>query len=158
MDLEALQLPAGPRFFPSTASLTCRLRAAPPAGILAPPMTKYLFTPETARLASVKAHEARRRQRAARTTAGILATVQPLPDDAAPDGYLRARLACVRAQLERVDAMLLTESDPQRLDRLAAASSRLAEQERVLAGRPAPGAYRPSAPRRRVESTPLLPE
>jgi hypothetical protein len=38
------------------------------------------------------------------------------------------------------------DADGRRIDRLAAAQYRLAQQERLLAGRPAPGSYRPKAP------------
>jgi hypothetical protein len=68
---------------------------------------------------------------------------KPLP---ALDGYSEKRLMRVRKQLDTIDAMLLGETDPQRMDRLAAASARLCEQERQLAGRPLPGSYRPEMP------------
>jgi hypothetical protein len=121
-------------------------------------MPKIYFTSLTARLASAKGHEAKRLRKANSTTAAILAAVPPPPPPDMPDVYLAQRLTRVRAQLDRIDAMLLVESNPQHLDRLAAACARLSEVERQLAGRPAPGAYRPSAPRRRVESQPLVPE
>jgi hypothetical protein len=54
--------------------------------------------------------------------------------------------------------MLLEELDPSRLDRLAAASARLSEIERQLAGRPGPGQLRPTTPRRRVDETVIVPE
>ena len=60
---------------------------------------------------------------------------------------MRARLERVRLQLDRVDAMMLTEDDPQRLDRLASAQMRLSEQERILAGRPLPGSRKPAPDR-----------
>lgn len=74
------------------------------------------------------------------------------------DQYVQQRLACVREQIKRLDNMLLQEVDPQRLDRLAAASARLSEIERQLAGRPGPGQFRPTAPRRKVELNALVPE
>jgi hypothetical protein len=68
-----------------------------------------------------------------------------------PGDYAGARLMRVRVQLDRLDELMLTESDPQKLDRLASAQARLSEQERVLAGRPLPGLRRPAkeAPPRR---------
>ena len=54
------------------------------------------------------------------------------------DKYQARRLARVREQLDRVDKMLLTETDPQKLDRLACASMRLSDQEFALAGRAKP--------------------
>lgn len=68
------------------------------------------------------------------------------------DGYLEKRLKTVRAQLDRIDTLMASEEDPQRLDRLASAQARLAEQERLLADRPMPGSKRPAperAPRSR---------
>jgi hypothetical protein len=43
--------------------------------------------------------------------------------------------------------MMMSEDDPQRLDRLASAQMRLAEQERILAGRPLPGSRKPAPER-----------
>jgi hypothetical protein len=120
---------------------------------------KHQFTPENARLMALRSAESRRRKKAAEQLRQAeeqerirQAAQNPLPSDA----YVAQRLARVRAQLDRIDGMLLLELDPQRLDRLAAAAARLSEVERTLAGRPAPGAYRPSAPRRRAEPGPLL--
>jgi hypothetical protein len=63
----------------------------------------------------------------------------------AADSYVSARLSRVRLQLDRVDEMMMTEKDPQKLDRLASAQARLAEQERIMSGRPLPGSRRPVA-------------
>lgn len=123
-------------------------------------MPVALFTSDNAREMARRSVEARRRYAEARrqreatreaTVAALL--VAPAPSQ---DTYVERRLACVRAQLGRIDAMLLQETDPQRLDRLAAACARLSEVERQLAGRPAPGAYRPSVPRRRSADIPAL--
>lgn len=119
-------------------------------------MPRPQWTPEQARAASAKGHEAKRQRKARLATAAALAALQPMPDEPLADDYVKQRLACVRAQLGRIDAMLLAETDPQRLDRLAAACARLSEVERQLAGRPAPGAYRPAAPRRRAADVPAL--
>ena len=43
--------------------------------------------------------------------------------------------------------MIATEDDPQRLDRLAAASMRLSDQEFALSNRPKPGNRRPGPER-----------
>ena len=61
-----------------------------------------------------------------------------------PDAYVARRLARVRVQLDRLDTMLLAENDAQKLDRLASAQLRVSEQERILAGRPLPGSFKPS--------------
>lgn len=57
-------------------------------------------------------------------------------------GFTEQRLARVREQLARIDAMLLDETDPAKLDRLAAASMRLSDQEFALANRPKPAQAR----------------
>lgn len=74
-----------------------------------------------------------------------------IPVDLPPDlpEYQKKRLMRVREQLDRIDDLLLSEDDPAKLDRLAAASMRLAEQERILAGRPLPGSLKPQAARSR---------
>jgi len=56
----------------------------------------------------------------------------------------------VKLQLDRVDGMVMTEKDPQKLDRLASAQARLAEQERIMSGRPLPGSMRPRPDRRQA--------
>ena len=100
---------------------------------------------------SAKGHDARRRINAARKAAQAALASKPPADPNEPDPYLLTRLLHVRQQLARLDSMLLAEMDPQRLDRLASASSKLSEVERQLSGRPAPGAYRPTTPRRRPQ-------
>jgi prephenate dehydrogenase len=60
-------------------------------------------------------------------------------------GYIAKRLSRVRAQLDRIDEMMMTEEDPAKLDRLASAQARLSEQERILVGRPLPGSLKPTA-------------
>jgi len=67
------------------------------------------------------------------------------------DPYPASRLSRVRAQLDRIDAMVINETDPKRLNDLACASMRLADQERKLAGRPDPGSYRPSPPKSKTQ-------
>ena len=82
-----------------------------------------------------------------------------VPVVAAVDDYIGKRLGRVRLQIDQLDAMLLAERDPQALDRLAAASARLSEQERILAGRPLPGSHRPTkAPRAKQGDQSVTPE
>jgi hypothetical protein len=45
--------------------------------------------------------------------------------------------------LDRLDDFMLTESDPQKLNRLASAQERLSKQEGILDHRPLPGSERP---------------
>lgn len=70
-------------------------------------------------------------------------------------------LARTRLQLDEVFKAFMAECsksnpDAAKLDRLAAAQSRLAEQERVLDGRPMPGSLRPTA--KSKQSATELPE
>lgn len=107
-----------------------------------------LFTPAVAREMAAKALASKLRNKAMRLlnppsqlpSPALVALVTALSPD---DAYRLSRLACVRAHLDRLDKMLQTEKDPRDLDRLASATARLSEQERLLAGRPLPGAHRP---------------
>lgn len=71
--------------------------------------------------------------------------------------FQRTRLSRVRAQLNRLDRLMMEEQDPAKLDRIASAMSRLSEIERQLAGRPMPGSLRPRSERqsKRVAAEPL---
>ena len=69
------------------------------------------------------------------------------------------RLRRVQTQLERLDEMMLEETDPKRLKELADASARMSTQEFALAGRPLPGTKRPAAEggrRGRLDSSLLI--
>jgi hypothetical protein len=109
------------------------------------------FTAANAREMAARSHEARRLRPASGKPAGEFSPQSPqmYPLQAA-DSYVSERLSCVRLQLDRVDGMMMTEKDPQKLDRLASAQARLAEQERILNGRPLPGSMRPRPERRQV--------
>jgi hypothetical protein len=112
------------------------------------------FTSQNAASMAAKAHEARRRNFLAAKEAkkdrpqdeqrGAAIAVE----SANIDAFSRQRLMRVRKQLDRLDNMIEAETDPAKLDRLASAQARLAEQERQLAGRPLPGSFRPAAPSR----------
>jgi hypothetical protein len=75
-----------------------------------------------------------------------------------PEEYLTKRIGRVRAQLDRLDEMLLVECDPQKLSWLATTSAKLSETERILAGRPNPGHLRPTTIRRGAPAAALVPE
>lgn len=113
---------------------------------------RYNITSANARDMAAKSAEARRLQ----GTEQALERFEPVPvllNPGVPEIYTRTRLARVRAQLDRLDAMILKERNPQFLDRLAAAQAKLAEQERVLDGRPLPGSHKPGpvrAPRKAI--------
>lgn len=69
----------------------------------------------------------------------------PLPIAEPDNSFAGRRLMRVREQLERLDRLASEEDDPKQLKALADATTRLSEQERLLAGRPLPGSRRPSA-------------
>jgi hypothetical protein len=71
----------------------------------------------------------------------------PLPETIAQmtEEFADRRLMRVREQLEKLDALAAGEKDTKRLKELADATTRLSEQERILAGRPLPGSRRPSS-------------
>lgn len=114
------------------------------------------FSPANAREMAARSHAARKKRTIERDAAQNLAepVSQTIADQPKPDEFIARRLARVRKQLRRIDDLLDTETDPAKLDKLASASSRLAEQERVLSDRPLPGSRRPPTPKDRQ----LVPE
>jgi len=108
-----------------------------------------------ARKAVIAREEKRRREKEAREQErqdaqigrDILLGKIRLPDQSpggqAADEFSKLRLVRVREQLNRLDAMIATERDPQELQRLTAAQAKVSEQEFALAGRPMPGSRRP---------------
>ena len=115
-----------------------------------------LFTVESGRLAGLKSVQVRK-ERAAQPKPAPVIPVNPTEEQ---PSFTAIRLSRVREQLNRIDAMMLDESDPQKLDRLASAQARLSEQERTLDGRPLPGSMRPSkaSTARRPTVSPIEPE
>ena len=102
------------------------------------------FTSANSREFAVKSRESRRIAKIARDQllANAIVIAAKIPEHPT---YLTERLARVRLQLDRIDEMMLTENDPSKLDRLASAQMRLAEQERLLCDRPLPGSRKPLA-------------
>jgi hypothetical protein len=116
-----------------------------------------LFTSESARTMAAKAHEARKRNAESKRNGQLEQEPQRTAIHPAKhgDSYICARLVRVRKQLGALDALIDGEmakpdADPARLDKLAAALSRLHDIERTLAGRPLPGSLRPTSPNRKV--------
>jgi hypothetical protein len=107
-----------------------------------------LFTAANAREMAARSHAARRERAMEREAAKAIAPEFPQTNPQKNDDalFIAKRLARVRMQLDRLDGMIEKETDPMKLDRLASAIARLAEQERLLAGRPMPGSYRPKKP------------
>lgn len=111
-----------------------------------------LITSANARQMAAKGHEAKRlRLEALRQTVDTL--VQSPEVD-----YHSKRLARVRVQLGRIDDELerASLSDSKRIKELTEAQIRLAEQERILAGRPLPGSRKPAPERRPQEERPAI--
>src|SRR5262245_45793669 len=102
-------------------------------------MPRVLFTRENAREMAARSNAIQRERRRESQT---LAPLSP-PATGDHDPYVASRLMRVREQLNRLDSMMSKETDPNKLDRLASAQSKVAEQERILDGRPLPGQRRP---------------
>jgi len=97
---------------------------------------------QTARELAAKSHEARRRNKALREQADNESQPEPqLP----AQSYVDTRLIRVRAQIDMLSDMLESEQDPQKIDRLANAITRLSGLEREYANRPLPGTLKPSS-------------
>jgi len=62
----------------------------------------------------------------------------------------------VREQLNHLDSMMFKETGPSKLDRLASAQAKGAEQERILDGRPLPGSRKPLAESARCREKPRI--
>lgn len=101
------------------------------------PPREYRFKPDNARAYQAKAVEARHKNKVAkqlRQLAEQARLTQEAQDPLSSDLYLYKRLARVRAQLDKIDDLLLKEADyvkvdAQKLDRLASAMSKLSEVE-----------------------------
>lgn len=74
-----------------------------------------------------------------------LAALTPAAKQRLAVDYVQEELACVRRQIAKLNRKLMREGDPQAINWLSQALSRLREQERVLDGRPLPGQLRPSS-------------
>lgn len=105
---------------------------------------KLRFTPANARLFAARGLESKRQRKLARQAIDVNGPQKTVKQRSASDEYLTKRLVRVRKQLSKLDQLIESELDPQKLDRLASAQSRLSEQERILAGRPLPGSHRPT--------------
>lgn len=135
-----------------------------------------LITTASARLMSARSLEARRASKqaalerenllkrllAAEENRLLAAAENPVqrPANAPDDDYLAERLTRVRKQIAMLDVMIEGAKEPAEIDRLASATARLSELERLYANRPLPGSHRPSAerPRRDNVFTPPIDE
>jgi hypothetical protein len=99
---------------------------------------------------AARSHQARRQRLSMRTD--LPAYSESIPQHC--DDYVGQRLLRVRVLLNRIDEMMSKEEDPQKIDRLGSAQARLAEQERILFGRPLPGSKRPANERLALRALP----
>lgn len=97
------------------------------------------ISPEKAREMAALSHVARRENKMLPKLQAAIPAIPPLKCDE----YTARRLLRVRKQLAQLDDLFANETDASKLDRLASAMYRLAETERILAGRPLPGSRRP---------------
>lgn len=126
-----IQAPIEPQEIPACLAL-----------VPAPSKKRNLFTPENARLMAQRATEARTRYRAER----LARLNDPLPEPVKPDEnaiYVEKRIVQTRRQIESLDKRLERCKDAKDLKFIADSIFKLAELERVLSGRPAPGQFRP---------------
>jgi len=133
-----------------TTSARLRYRCAMP---IPTQLVGHTFTSANAAQMALRRAELQRQRRNSATLA--------LVHNEALNDFNTTRLLRVREQLTKLDAMIEAEKDAQKLDRLASASSKLSEQERILDGRPLPGSRRPTSdkvPRTWVELQPALPQ
>jgi len=101
---------------------------------------------QTARELAAKSHEARRRNKELRELAELEEQNKALmAPQTTPETYVDKRLIRVRAQIDMLSDMLEAELDPQKIDRLANAITRLSGLEREYANRPLPGTLKPSS-------------
>lgn len=113
-------------------------------------MPRIPFTAATAAAMAARAHESRRNRLIAAREIATNAIVAPQSPNATSH-YQASRLARVRVMMDNIDkkiSSLINEADAEvasAIDRLVSAQARLAEQERVLSGRPLPGSLRPRA-------------
>lgn len=96
------------------------------------------FTSANAASMALKGQEVKRLQK-----------LNPLPPSVTVDDFLRDELLSTRAECKRVGKLLSETKEAAEIDKLARALSTLRDQERVLAGRPLPGALRPTSRRSR---------
>ncbi len=82
--------------------------------------------------------------------------IEPAQEQVIQPSFLAKLRDVARARMDQLNALMEAESDPQKLDRLASAWSKLAEQERIADGRPLPGSRKPAPePRTRQASAQL---
>src|ERR1035437_908443 len=147
-----LTAPPSHRYIPAMPDLL----EQPPA---TPKAKRGFFTAENARAYALKSHAADSAR--CRPTEPTANADDPAVIPADRDySFTERRLMRVRMQLEKLDALAAVARNSKRLKELADATTRLSEQERILAGRPLPGSRRPASDRGNaramIELRPLL--
>jgi hypothetical protein len=97
-----------------------------------------VITSSNAREMAAKSAEARKQRKLAADYTAAL----PAPDPQRADSYPEMRLTLVRRHLAKIDSLMEKETDPQKIDKLANASTKYQEQERILSGRSLPPTIR----------------
>lgn len=121
-----------------------------PLNLAQPPVKRIgnPITPETAKEYARRSAEARARiaqeRKDVNKAQAIIAEAKALSDPNSEEGYRLERLIRTRKQLSQLDEQLEGETDPKAVKAICDAIARLAEVERILAGRPLPGSHRPS--------------
>ena len=103
---------------------------------------RHQFTREEALAANRKAQQ-RREERQKRWKDAD--EQEQRPDDSLD--YVSKRIVRVRALIEKAENQLACAVDAQACERLSRSIAALSELERVLSGRPTPGAFRPREPK-----------
>lgn len=120
-------------------------------------MPTQLFTPESAKLLGIKSGEARRAKRQAIEKAALEAAIarkadkiqgnvesdqEPAESQAKVDQFQTRTLARVRKQISRLLALMESETDMVKLERVTSALAKLEEMERRLSDRKLPATLR----------------
>ena len=122
-------------------------------------MPVTLITPQLAKEYQSRSVLARKANAQARALASVMdPQPEPVIADSIPD-YATRRLARVRVMLDQLDEELERLSrrphDSKRFKELTEAQAKLADQERILSGRPLPGSRRPK-PEREPKAQPTV--
>lgn len=109
-----------------------------------PKKVKFRFTPENARLMSVKAIEARRRNAAIKNQPLPEVTVQPTANGLNGIGHQDQELELVQEQISRMREQLREDMEPGERAQLVRALDLMLDRKRILQERPLPGSRRPA--------------
>jgi predicted metal-dependent hydrolase len=125
---------------------------AQPEVLPAKPRQAPAWNQATARLAAAKSLDIRRKKAAQAKILAALAAQHALtvklPAPVEPDAvFVSKQINQLREHIDRLHTLISKARDAQTIDKLSSAIAKLAEQERILAGRPLPGSHRSSKQR-----------